>query len=163
MIREPMKGLTYIIIDRSPPPGTGLEARTHARRKSCSKFLGTTRGRGLGGYLYLFSFRIAWVGRITCPPLNLFRAPGEKFSFTRGPGPPRAHTIRGWPGPPGRLRAPREYGKNISEQEIWQKRIGTRESGCHYRVNNNKKIRENQVTACFRYYIWLTWLNKYID
>ena len=35
-------------------------------------------------------------------------------------GPPATHTIRGWPGPPGRLRnsrAPREYGKNVSEQE----------------------------------------------
>jgi len=50
----------------------------------------------------------------------MFRAPGEKFRFARGPGPPRAHTIRGWPGPPGRQRnsrAPCEYGKNVSEQE----------------------------------------------
>ena len=52
-------------------------------------------------------------------PFTVLRAPGEKFRYARGPGPPRAHTIRGWPGPPGRLRnsrAPREYGKNRNKR-----------------------------------------------
>ena len=37
----------------------------------------------------------------------------------------------------------------IRNKSYGKKRIGIRESACDYRVNNNNKIWENQVTACF--------------
>jgi len=69
----------------------------------------------------------------------LFRAPGEKFRFARGPG------ECGIAGPPASMA--KTY--RIRNKSYGKKRIGTRESACDYRVNNNKKIWENQVTACF--------------
>jgi len=51
--------------------------------------------------------------------LEAVPGPRREIQIRERPGPPRAHTIRVWPGPPGRLRnsrAPREYGKNVSEQ-----------------------------------------------
>ena len=91
----------------------------------------------------------------------MFRAPGEKFRFARGPGLPRVawapreptRFVGGpvHPGDCGIAGPPASMAKTyrIRNKSYDKKRIGTRESACDYRVNNNKKIWENQVTACF--------------
>jgi len=125
--------------------GAYAMAGHHRMRLTCSIAHGWGMGRG---------GRQSRCGEMRIEVVRVFRAPGEKFRFARGRAPREPTRFVGGPVHPGDCGiagppASMEKTYRIRNKSYGKKRIGTRESACDYRVNNNKKIWENQVTACF--------------